>query len=57
MVGSNNLTDAENWITSRYQSLGYTDIVLQPFTYSAGTSNNIIITKTGTLYPNTFFNY
>lgn len=53
-VGSTQLTDAENWITSRYQSLGYTDIVLQPFSYSAGTSNNIIITKTGTLYPNTY---
>ncbi|MBQ0788689.1 MAG: M20/M25/M40 family metallo-hydrolase [Oceanihabitans sp.] len=53
-VGSTNLTDAENWISSRYTSLGYTDIVLQPFTYSSGTSNNIIITKTGTVYPNTF---
>lgn len=53
-VGSSRLTDAENWITARYQSLGYTDIVLQPFTYSAGTSNNIIVTKTGTVYPNTF---
>ncbi|WP_323788221.1 M28 family peptidase [Psychroserpens sp.] len=53
-VGSTRLTNAENWITSRYQSLGYTDIVLQPFTYSAGTSNNIIITKTGTVYSNTY---
>ncbi|MFT4611790.1 MAG: Zn-dependent M28 family amino/carboxypeptidase [Glaciecola sp.] len=53
-VGSTALTNTENWITSRYQSIGYTDIVLQPFTYSAGTSNNIIVTKTGTLFPNTF---
>jgi hypothetical protein len=53
-VGSSALANTENWITSRYQSLGYTDVVLQPFTYSAGTSNNIIVTKTGTLYPNTF---
>jgi hypothetical protein len=53
-VGSTRLTDAENWITSRYQSLGYTNIVLQPFSYSEGTSNNIIVTKTGTVYPNTF---
>lgn len=53
-VGSIRLTNAENWITSRYQSLGYTDIVLQPFTYSAGSSNNIIVTKTGTVYPNTY---
>lgn len=53
-VGSTRLTDAENWITTRYESLGYTNIVLQPFSYSAGTSNNIIITKTGTLYPDTY---
>ncbi|MFD2915902.1 M28 family peptidase [Psychroserpens luteus] len=53
-VGSTALANTENWITARYQALGYTDVVLQPFTYSAGTSNNIIVTKTGTLYPNTF---
>ncbi|MGK0428869.1 MAG: Zn-dependent M28 family amino/carboxypeptidase, partial [Psychroserpens sp.] len=53
-VGSAALTTTENWITSRYQSLGFTDVELQPFTYSAGTSNNIIVTKTGSLYPNTF---
>ncbi len=53
-VGSQALTDAENWITSRYQDLGYTDIVLQDFSYSAGTSNNIIVTKTGTTFPNTY---
>ncbi|WP_055444566.1 M20/M25/M40 family metallo-hydrolase [Lacinutrix himadriensis] len=53
-VGSTNLTTAQNWITARYASLGYTDIVLQPFTYSSGTSNNIIVTKTGSVYPNTY---
>jgi Zn-dependent M28 family amino/carboxypeptidase len=53
-VGTQNLTNAQNWITSRYTDLGYTNIVLQPFTYSSGTSNNIIITKTGTTYPNTY---
>ena len=52
-VGTTALTNAENWISSRYQSLGYT-VELQPFTYSAGTSNNIIVTKTGTVYPNTY---
>jgi len=53
-VGSAALTNCENWITARYQSLGYTDVELQEFSYSAGTSNNIIVTKTGTVYPNTF---
>ena len=37
-VGSPALTTTENWITSRYQALGYTDVELQPFTYFAGTS-------------------
>ncbi|WP_047545366.1 M28 family peptidase [Psychroserpens sp. Hel_I_66] len=53
-VGSTALQNTEGWITNRYEDLGYTDVVLQPFTYSAGTSNNIIVTKTGTIYPNTF---
>ncbi|HLV39920.1 M28 family peptidase [Xanthomarina sp.] len=53
-VGTQALTHAENWITARYTDLGYTNIELQTFTYSAGTSNNIIITKTGTTYPNTY---
>ncbi|MDO6596071.1 M20/M25/M40 family metallo-hydrolase [Oceanihabitans sp. 2_MG-2023] len=53
-VGTTALTNAQNWITSRYTALGYTDITLQPFTYSSGTSNNIIVTKTGTVYPDTF---
>ena len=53
-VGSWALGAAEKWITDRYKSLGYDDIVLQPFTYAAGKSNNIIVTKTGTVYPNTF---
>lgn len=46
--------NTKDWIVSRYQSLGYTDIVLQPFSHSGGITNNIIVTKTGTVYPNTF---
>jgi len=53
-VGSKALANTENWVTSRYKVLGYSDVELQPFTYSSGTSNNIIVTKRGTLYPNTF---
>ncbi|TYB73842.1 M28 family peptidase [Bizionia gelidisalsuginis] len=52
--GSTAINNAKNWIVSRYQSLGYTDIVEQPFTYSGNTTNNIIVTKTGSVYPNTF---
>ncbi|EMQ94397.1 Aminopeptidase Y (Arg, Lys, Leu preference) [Xanthomarina gelatinilytica] len=53
-VGTQALTNAENWITTHYTNLGYSNIELQSFTYSSGTSNNIIVTKTGTTYPNTF---
>lgn len=53
-LGTTALANTESWITSRYASLGYTDVVLQPFTYNTKTTNNIIITKTGTVYPNTF---
>ncbi|WP_296386499.1 M28 family peptidase [Winogradskyella sp.] len=53
-VGTIALTNAENWITSHYTTLGYTNIELQEFTYSAGTSNNIIVTKIGTVYPDTY---
>src|SRR5690554_262355 len=53
-VGTSALTNAENWITTRYTELSYSNIELQTFSYGAGTSNNIIITKTGTDYPNTY---
>ena len=53
-VGSKALSKTENWITARYQSYGYTDVELQAFSYAAGTSNNIIVTKKGTVYPNTY---
>lgn len=53
-VGSTAISNAQSWITTRYQDLGYTDIVEQPFSYGGNTTNNIIITKTGSVYPNTF---
>ncbi|AUC82300.1 leucyl aminopeptidase [Lacinutrix sp. Bg11-31] len=53
-VGSTALGNAQNWIKTRYQNLGYTNIVEQPFSYGGNTTNNIIITKTGSVYPNTY---
>ncbi|WP_417876763.1 M28 family metallopeptidase [Winogradskyella sediminis] len=52
--GSSALSNTQNWIVSRYQSLGYTAIEEQAFSFSGNTSHNIIITKTGSVYPNTF---
>ena len=51
-TAANNNT--KDWIVSRYTDLGYTDIVEQPFTVSGNVTNNVIITKTGLVYPNTF---
>lgn len=53
-LGTKALQITENWIATRYQKMGYTDVVLQPFTHNNKTSNNIIVTKTGTIYPNTY---
>ena len=52
--GTNAIEDTKDWIIARYQSLGYTDIEIQPFTVYGQPTVNIIITKTGSLYPNSF---
>jgi aminopeptidase YwaD len=52
--------NALQWIKNKYLGFGYTVSQIQenPFSYFNGTgttsSKNLIITKTGTLYPNTF---
>ena len=52
--GTAAIENTKNWIINRYQSLGYTNIETQPFTVNGQTTSNIIITKTGSVYPNTF---
>ncbi|AZA76490.1 M28 family peptidase [Chryseobacterium sp. G0186] len=49
-------TNTLNWIKNKYISYGYTSsqIVESPFTYGSTSSKNLIITKTGTLYPNKY---
>lgn len=55
-TGSVNNNNTFNWLKGKYQSFGYsnTQIEEQSFTYNGNTTKNLIITKTGTLYPNTF---
>ena len=53
-LGSSELSNTKDWLVSRYQSLGYTAIEQQAFSYSGNTSYNIIVTKTGRVYPNTY---
>lgn len=55
-TGSLNNDNALAWLKAKYASFGYTTAQIQEDTYSFGSVNskNLIVTKTGTLYPNTF---
>lgn len=53
-IGTQELDDAQNWIVGKYQSYGYQDITLDPFSYVGATTNNVIVKKEGCLYPNTY---
>ena len=56
--GTPALQNTLDWLKTKYLSYGYTAGQLQEFsyTYSGSTSvcKNLVVTKTGTLYPNTF---
>lgn len=52
--GTSEIEATKNWIIARYQSLGYTAIETQEFNVYGQTTSNIIVTKTGSVYPNTF---
>ncbi|WP_449398171.1 hypothetical protein [Chryseobacterium wanjuense] len=56
-TGSAANTTALNWLKAKYQSYGYSagQIVEDPFTFGSNiNSKNLIVTKTGTVYPNTY---
>lgn len=56
-TGSTANTNTLNWLKAKYQSYGYTasQIVEDPFTFGGNiSSKNLIITKTGTTYPNIY---
>lgn len=55
-TGSTNNANALAWLKAKYTSFGYltSEIVEDPFTFGSTTSKNLVVTKTGTLYPNTF---
>lgn len=52
-VANNN---AFNWLKNKYLSFGYSEnqVVKDDFSYRGQTSSNIIVTKTGTKYPDIF---
>lgn len=55
-TGSTNNANTLNWIKNKYISYGYTasQIVEDPFTFGGVSSKNLVITKTGTVYPNKY---
>jgi aminopeptidase YwaD len=55
-TGSAENTNTLNWLKAKYQSYGYTSsqITEDPFTFGNVNSKNLIITKTGTTYPNIY---
>ena len=55
-TGTTQNTNAFNWLKNKYVSLGYTtaDFFEHSWTSSGLSSKNLIVTKTGTVYPNKF---
>lgn len=52
--GTPGLLSTFNWLLSKYQSYGYTDIKIDTFSMYGEECYNLIITKTGTKYPDKY---
>lgn len=52
--GSEDLNNTADWIISRHQYFGYEDIQRDTFIYNGHELYNIVVTKTGTTYPNQY---
>jgi hypothetical protein len=50
-VGTPQLVNAKKWLVNKYISMGYTNIQVDSFNYSGNELYNVIVNKTGTLYP------
>lgn len=53
-MGSNAQLNAFNWLKSMYESWGYTDIEEQAVNVWGQLGYNLIVTKQGTVYPDTY---
>lgn len=53
-VGTTELVDAKNWLVNKYISFGYTNVQVDSFNHSGDELYNVIVNKTGTLYPDSF---
>lgn len=54
-LGTTALANTLDWLINKYTSYGYTDIAIDTFNYSGTDAYNLIVTKTGLVYPNTYF--
>lgn len=52
--GSIQLLNTFNWLIDYYQEWGYTDIKIDTFMFGGYESYNLIVTKTGSVFPNTY---
>ena len=54
--GTTSLQNKLNWLKNEYLSYGYTTNQMQEYSFVNGsnTCKNLVVTKVGTLYPNTF---
>jgi Zn-dependent M28 family amino/carboxypeptidase len=54
--GTTPLQNTLNWLKAEYLSYGYTAAQMQEYSFTNGstTCKNLVVTKVGTLYPNTF---
>lgn len=55
-TGSIKQKEALTWLKAKYSSFGYNDndITENPFTYQGNSSSNLIVTKKGSKYPDTY---
>ena len=54
-VGTDALDETANWIIQQYTDWGYTNIELDTLYVGQNSTFNIIVTKTGSVYPDTYF--
>ena len=54
--GTQALENTCQWLVNQYKSFGYTDaqITADTYSYSGATCKNLVVTKLGTTYPNTY---
>lgn len=53
-IGTQELVDARDWITNKYAQFGYSDVTFDSFTYTGQNVDNIVVTKQGSVYPDTY---